>query len=370
MTLLSWMLVFCAAAGEPPALVTGPYLQQVADDALTAIWLTDEPCAAWVKIAGPDGVERTVMGSEHGLVLPNRRIHKVTMPDLAPGKTYTYRVGWGSAAERNNPAGNVVERGPFTFTMPAPDASFSFVAFTDLHSNLELFRKLAAHTQAADVDFVTVVGDVVSYLVTEGNTVRDVLDPFTKLTASSVPFTWVRGNHETRGPFAHRMDDYVAMPDGHFYYAFTRGPVFFIVLDSGEDKPDDHPEYAGLADFDAYRAAEEKWLKRTLASPECKSAHYRVVLVHDPPTGTGYTSEKVRNWAPMMNEAGVNLLIAGHLHEAHLWPAGSTAMTCPVVQCGGSTLDDGAAVRVDIDGGAMHVRLMDTSGRILHELRQ
>jgi Icc-related predicted phosphoesterase len=357
-----------AGRAEAPALVTGPYLQQVADDAMMAVWCTDGPCAAWVKVAGPDGVEHKVKGAEHGLVLRNRRIHKVTMPDLASGQAYTYRVCWGNVAERDSPDANVVELGPFTFDMPAHDAPFSFVAFSDIHNNLDLFQKLAAHTQAANADFVAVVGDMVGHLVTERITVRDVLDPLTRLTASSKPFVWVRGNHETRGPFAYRMPEYVATPEDRFYYTFTRGPVFFIVLDSGEDKPDDHEEYAGLTDFDAYRAEEGKWLRGVLASEECAAAEYRVVLVHDPPTGSGYTSEQIRGWAPMMNEAGVDLLIGGHLHEARLWPAGTSKMACPVVQCGGSDLSDGAAARIDIEDGVMQVRIIDASGNVLYEI--
>ena len=32
----------------------------------------------------------------------------------------------------------------------------------------------------------------------------------------------------------------------HLYYAFRQGPVYCIVLDTGEDKPDSDIEYAGI----------------------------------------------------------------------------------------------------------------------------
>ena len=46
-----------------------------------------------------------------------------------------------------------------------------------------------------------------------------------------------------------------------FYYTFRHGPAFFVVLDCGEDKPDNDIEYSGLADFDRYRATAADWLK-------------------------------------------------------------------------------------------------------------
>ena len=64
---------------------------------------------------------------------------------------------------------------------------------------------------------------------------------------------YVRGNHETRGRFARSLHDYIATPNGKFYYSFDAGPVHFVVLDTGEDKEDSHPAYSGLTDFTGYR---------------------------------------------------------------------------------------------------------------------
>lgn len=59
-----------------------------------------------------------------------------------------------------------------------------------------------------------------------------------------------RGNHETRGSFARQLKDYFFYPEGNYYTAFTRGPVRFVMMDSGEDKTDDNWEYSGLVSFD------------------------------------------------------------------------------------------------------------------------
>ena len=70
--------------------------------------------------------------------------------------------------------------------------------------------------------------------------------------------------HETRGAYARNFSHYFAGPNGKFYYAFTYGPVRFIVLDCGEDKPDTDVEYSGLIDFDSYMLQQKDWLSREI----------------------------------------------------------------------------------------------------------
>ncbi len=61
------------------------------------------------------------------------------------------------------------------------------------------------------------------------------------------------GNHETRGVYSDALIKYFPTSTGTFYYRFNIGKVCFLVLDSGEDKPDSDLEYAGIADYDNYR---------------------------------------------------------------------------------------------------------------------
>lgn len=57
------------------------------------------------------------------------------------------------------------------------------------------------------------------------------------------------------------MIKYFPTSTGTFYYRFNIGKVCFLVLDSGEDKPDSDLEYAGIADYDNYREEETLWLR-------------------------------------------------------------------------------------------------------------
>lgn len=73
--------------------------------------------------------------------------------------------------------------------------------------------------------------------------------------ASEVPFYMVRGNNEGCGAMASRCLEYFPTATGIPYYTFRQGPVFFVVLDGGEDKPDNDIECFGLNRMDRYREA-------------------------------------------------------------------------------------------------------------------
>ena len=64
------------------------------------------------------------------------------------------------------------------------------------------------------------------------------MDTATNMFAGEVPAFFARGNHETRGAFSVNFPEYFPTNSGKLYYAFRQGPVYFIVLDCGEDKPD------------------------------------------------------------------------------------------------------------------------------------
>lgn len=93
----------------------------------------------------------------------------------------------------------------------------------------------------------------------------------------------VRGNHETRGNKAREYAHYAPSTNGTFYGAFREGDVMFVVLDCGEDKPDDFPVYAGLNDFDSYRSEQARWFAELIRSKEYRTARWHVVMNHFPP---------------------------------------------------------------------------------------
>ncbi len=359
-TSLSWLwavgalcLAGCAAcAAAPPGLEAGPFLQPLPDNAMAVLWVTRAPAKAWVTLEGVAGEPQYLPASEHGLVSTHTCVHKVIVYGLEPGRNYTYQIHWDQRGQAE-PA----SEGPFSFRLPAAGAPVTIVAFSDIHNNTSMLERLAGHAGLEDTDLIVLVGDMVDHIFNERIIQRDVLAPMTTLTGSGKPIVWARGNHETRGVSAHKMQDYLAMPDGRYYYAFGFGPAFIIVLDSGEDKEDSHPEYMGLADFESYRQREGQWLARTLASAEAREVPLRLVFTHFIPP----------SWKPILKEGGVDLVVGGHYHEGRIYSAEETGLGCPHAQCGGRREDTGAAVRMRLETDKFTVQVMDVAGTILKE---
>jgi len=143
------------------------------------------------------------------------------------------------------------------------------------------------------------------------------LDVSTAALSGQQALVYARGNHDVRGRFARMLPRYFALADGRAYYSFNHGPVHFVVLDSGEDKKDDHEYYNGLVAFERYREEQAEWLARDLASPSARRAAFRVILSHVPPRGgDGYSIDEVRRlWEPIANRGRVDLWLSGHTHK-------------------------------------------------------
>src|SRR3546814_1023557 len=117
-------------------------------------------------------------------------------------------------------------------------------------------------------------------LLNETQLFAHYMDTATALFASETPMYYARGNHETRGTFANSFPNYFPTTSGQLYYLFRRGPVCFVVLVCGEDKPDSDIEYSGIVNMDAYRTQQAEWLKAALQQTEYRDAHYKVLIRH------------------------------------------------------------------------------------------
>src|SRR5581483_6021145 len=128
-------------------------------------------------------------------------------------------------------------------TLPAAGQKITAVIFNDIHAREATFTAL--HQIVADIpyDFSVCNGDCFDNPVDRVST-QHILALFNRdLNASSRPVLYIRGNHDDRGAFARDFPGLLAWPADKPYFASTAGPVRFVVLDCGEDKPDDHREY-------------------------------------------------------------------------------------------------------------------------------
>ncbi len=302
-----------------PVIIQQPYLVDPAETGITIAWLTDSECQSKIVYGEKGkGLLHTAEKQINGLI-PVDTKHTIRITNLKPGTTYEYKV-MSRMVVKLKPywpdMGNWVESAVYTFTTfskKKPGATFSVI--TDTHENIPNIQNLLKMVDWPNTDFFVQTGDALNSAESEKQMFRNWLSPIASGLGSQVPFIYARGNHDLRGPFARSWYDYMPNHTGKFYFATNHGPAHFIILDTGEDKPDSTNVYSGLNNLKEYRKEELSWFKNHVATdPSVKGAPFRIVLMHDPQWGWMEEGETAK-WTQTANSANINLIFAGHEHR-------------------------------------------------------
>jgi len=327
---LTWVAGLpCALSQEVEnlAVTHGPYLQAVTESSATVVWFMNKTCVSRVEYVPQDApadsnAVLTAVASHHGLLDANAGLHKITLTGLKPGITYRYHIVSREIVKFDPyevTYGDTIMEGPYRVQTWNPHKSeYSFCVINDIHEKTDRLNSLLnlVPWDATDVMFLN--GDMIDHWTRENQVFDGFLDICVRRFAREIPFVYVRGNHETRGALARGLLDLFPTPSGRYYYAFRHGPVSFLVLDGGEDKPDSNKEYSGLVDFDAYRAEQTKWLRAAVQEESFRRSRYRIVFVHMPPSATNRAygvSQLHTLWSPILNRSDINLAICAHTHR-------------------------------------------------------
>lgn len=352
----------------------GPYLQAMDEASVTIVWTTNRKAVSWVELAPDDDThfylkERPkYFASEHGFKTVST-IHSVHLEHLEPGTVYRYRVysqevlsHKGTDVQYGKVAATAAYRtGPLRFTTNASsEKEVSFAVVNDIHGKNDVLEKLLRQA-GPENDLVFFNGDMVSNIQSEEQLFGGFMDTAVELFASETPMYYSRGNHETRGNYANAFPDYFPTSSGELYYLLRRGPVCFVVLDCGEDKPDSDIEYSGIADFDRYRSKQAAWLKEALQREDFREAPYKVVICHMPPFGGWHGEQEIaEKFVPLLNEAGAQVMLSGHFHRAERREAGEDGRKFPVL-----VNDDATMLRVNAGAGQMKIEVVDQEGKVV-----
>ena len=319
-------------------LYGGAYLQAVTEDSAYIVWLTDKNCEGWVEVKGK-GFKATFVASQNGIKLVKRN-HQIPITGLSAGQKYEYKVFAKEPKSGKIISQTLNSKGEkLTFvTRDKNKKEFSFLMVTDIHYNRankdeQIFQKLLTPERMEGKDFVIFDGDMVTTMSGEKWHFDRLFTAATEMFASNIPYYMVRGNHESRGGIADRYMDYFPSWTGQPYYTFSHGPAFFIVIDSGEDKPDSDIEYYGTAVFDEYRRNEGEWLKKVVESKEFKEAKYRILLTHQPLSNLGWHGGRhaYAMFTPHLENKGIQVAIAGHYHSYSYRKIGMLNQTFPTL---------------------------------------
>lgn len=369
-----------AVVAETDNFLTKPYLQNLTTSAVTVMWITDKDSLSWVEIKEDNAAtSRKVFQVKNGLV-NSGRINQVKVENLKPGTSYQYKV-YSKEIEEFKPYkvtyGATSELGPFPFkTLSGKETEVKFLVFNDLHDHPETITDLAGKINPQkDYDFVVFNGDAFDYIEDEARIVKDLLKPANQVFSTETPFLMVQGNHEVRGKFARDMFNYFDYPAGLPYYAFTQGPVRFIVLDSGEDKDDEVEAYAGLVSFDDYRREQGKWLEAEIKSEAYKKAKFKVVFLHIPVfhSGDWHGPMHCREvFHPIFTKGKIDMLISGHTHKFGTYPANAGEHNYPVIIGGGPKEGNRTLMKVKVTAKQLDLEMFKDDGSIVgkHQIKK
>lgn len=327
------MMALTGQASNRIAIVHGPYLQNVKETEATFVWMASKPSVGWVELAPDDGshyynsARRKYFDTTNG-VKNTSLLHVVHVKNLKPGTTYRYRVYATEVLDHRGvevtygvtDALNVYSANPPKFrTNDSSKPETSFAMINDIHGRTDDIPTLLKAAEYQKLDMVFFNGDMLTQLKSEEQLFSGFMDVSVELFAKEIPMYYARGNHETRGLFATSFQHYFSPKEPHLYYLVRQGPVCFIVLDTGEDKPDDDIEYSGITDYDNYRTEQAEWLKRAVQSEEYRSAQFHIVIAHMPPCPSidlwHGPQEVLDKFVPLLNQAKVDAMLCGHLHK-------------------------------------------------------
>lgn len=348
--------------------LTKPYLQAPTNDGITIMWLTNQLCLNWVEYGETENLGTKAQQCTHGMMNTNSKINTVTLTNLKPNTPYFYKVFSKQILDFRPykiTFGDIISSETYSFQTLNPKAEeLSWLILNDIHDRPESFGELLQLNQKKPYDFVFLNGDMFDYQTDENQIINHLLNPCS-LFSTNKPFMFVRGNHETRGKYSRNLLDYYYNYDKKEYYTFKMGPVFTIVLDTGEDKKDSHPVYGGTVNYDSYREEQAVWLEKQMKSKAFKNAPFRVVMMHIPHYHSDEehgTTECRRLFGALFEKYKIDLFVAGHTHEYGMFEPNKDHSYHFVIG-GGPETGTRTLIHINANSKVLNLQMLNDSGK-------
>jgi len=335
---------------------SAPVLQNAAETSVGVSFAVNGDASGWVEYAtSPDltGATKAFSG-EHGLMTVDDKVALVRLVGLRPATKYYYRIGAdrisfkGGYAMKN--LGLEVDPTVHSFTTLGARATGSFCVINDTHAVKEPLARVLAKVAELKPAAVIWNGDASNTSETLEQAMEIFIHAHTDFPAyaADTPYMFLTGNHDFRGRFNRRLGDlmmYREPGERKPEYAelgrnFVQrlGDICLIGLDTGEDKLDTNPRFAGIFKMQAYREKQARWLAEAVESPAVKTARFKVAFCHIPlfdprpdanpgDVAPADAAPQYRHdfaiwqrtcanlWGPYLKKAGVQFVIAAHQHK-------------------------------------------------------
>ena len=369
-------------AQKPEIFAALPTVYAVADKYVIIVPV-NEPCLMWVGIG-----ENEYYDDSNGILRSGRLTHKMTVPMAELDTARSYTVRWRKMIERKPYRSEVGEIEEYTSAFRPIDPNkerINIYNIADAHNRVDGPINAGKYFERTgeELDLLLLNGDIPNHSgdVAYFEAIHRIA---AGVTGGEIPVVFARGNHDTRGVCAELIEDYTPTDNGVSYYTFRLGPVWGIVMDCAEDKPDDHVEYAHTICCEDFRRRETRWLEAlcNAEKPEYSDGgiKYKIVVVHNPFTERrnppfDIEEDTFAHWASLLREnVKPHLMICGHVHKCYVtYPGGERdafGQPCPIVAASKLSKDDlsffvGGAIT--LDGNMAYVRFTDNDGNIVGE---
>lgn len=342
-------------------LVLGePVLQAPSDTTMGVAWTVNVLANGWVEYAENPELKdaKTAVCGSYGVTGFDDRVLQVRLTDLKPATRYWYRVRARHIDYVHNYRRYALDEAAgriHSFTTFGTGADAHFCVMNDTHANWASFAKITEKIASLKPSAILWNGDAQNQTEDRETGVKIFFEPPIPHPgyATDTPVLWVNGNHDFRGIWARRLESFVMtrLPTERDSrdWALTRnfavrlGDVAMIGLDTGEDKPDNHPQFVGLVRCEPYRVAQTAWLEDQFKRPEIAGARFIVAFCHIPlfdPNPDAHPGGLIDNgggkyrtsfsawekscsdmWGPVLARNGCQLVIAAHQHCYRFDPA-------------------------------------------------
>ena len=341
---------------DPAALIaSAPVLQNAAETSIGVSFAVSADASGWVEYSvSPDLTDAVkAFSGEHGLMTVDNQVALIRLTGLKPATTYYYRIGADRIEFRGGYAmknlGSETDPKIHSFTTLGSSAKGSFCVINDTHNRKDAIALTLGALAEMKPSVVLWNGDAsnTSEKIEDAIGIFLHMHPHFPEYASDTPYIFLNGNHDFRGRFNRRLGELMMFrepTERKSEYAelgrnFVQrlGDIALIGLDTGEDKLDTNPHFAGIFKMKAYREKQAKWLAEAIETPAVKTAKFKIAFCHiplfdsDPGANPGDvapadTAPQYRHdfaiwqrtcaelWGPSFVKAGVQLVITAHQH--------------------------------------------------------
>ena len=333
----------------PKEFATTPIVYAVRENYQIIVPVTCET-VMWVKVG-----DRNFYDDSNGILRSALSTHRMTVPAVLLDKEKKYTVCYRIIHERKP---YYTESSDIMYYesdfRPIENTPVHIYHIADAHNKVA--QPVAAGSYFGDkLDLLILNGDIPNH---SGDTkyFTTIHEIAANLTNGEIPVVFSRGNHDTRGIYAEKIEEHTPTDNGRSYYTFRVGHIWGIVLDCGEDKCDDCIAYGHTICCEDFRRRETEYIKSVIencrSEYEAEGVENRLVICHIPfseklPKPFDIEEDTYTEWCRLLREyIKPQIMLCGHMHDAYISSVGGEkddkGQPCAVVVASKTQKEEGA----------------------------